>query len=228
MNKVLLIEDSREIYTQVNQAISPVCELTWNSSLKEGKETLKKGQWDLLILDIELPDGNGIEFCSEVSSQNPKLPIFMLTSHTSLSEKVLGFSAGAEDYITKPFQTLEFKARVESKLKKMNTIEKLSSISKWNKIEIDKNKQKVKILENRNFIDIDLTHLEFRLLTYLSDRAENVIPREELLNEIWGQDVYVYPRSVDTHVSKLRKKLGSVSEYIKSVHGSGYKFSEID
>lgn len=228
MNKVLLIEDSPEVFTLVKQAIGSLCELSWADNLKSGKAKIAEETFDLLLLDIELPDGSGIDYCSEISSEYPKLSIFMLTSHSNLSEKVLGFSAGADDYITKPFQMLEFRARVESKLKKLNSLSKISSITKWKNLEIDKNKQKVKVIDGSDTVDIDLTHLEFRLLTYLSDRAENVIPRDEILNEIWGENVYVYSRSVDTHVSKLRKKLGTASEYIKSVHGSGYKFAEID
>ncbi len=226
MNKVLLIEDDQEIFTIVNQAIGNVTDITWFNNITDAKKELKNQKFDLILLDIELPDGNGVELCSAISSENPNQAIFLLTSNTKLSDKVLGFSAGAEDYITKPFLILEFKARVEAKLKKINTSNRLTSITKWRLIEIDKNKQVVKVFHQVNFNVIDLTHIEFKLLTYLSDRPDIVIPRDEILNEIWGKDVYVYSRSVDTHISKLRKKLGLASDYIKSIHGTGYKFSE--
>ncbi len=226
MSKLLLVEDSKEIYVMVNQAIGSLYDLKWVQTIEEAKVLLNTNGFILILLDIELPDGNGVEFCSKLTAENPNQAIFLLTSHNDLSEKVLGFSAGADDYITKPFQTLELKARVEAKVNKISSQSKLTAISKWKALEIDKNRQSVRVLEEEKFVDIDLTHIEFKLLTYMADRAENVIPRDEILNEIWGKDVYVYSRSVDTHVSKLRKKLGSASTYIKSIHGTGYKFSE--
>jgi len=151
----------------------------------------------------------------------------MITAHDDLSEKVLGFTAGADDYIIKPFNSLELKARVEARLKKIQLQDKLSTVSEWDLLKLDKNKQRVSVLESDDFETVDLTHIEFKLLTYLSDREEVVVPRDEILNEIWGKEVYVYSRSVDTHISKLRKKLGPASGYIQSVHGTGYKFSPI-
>lgn len=224
MNTILLVEDSVEINTLIERALHNVCKITWVKSINEAKKVLAESTYDLIILDIELPDGNGIDFCGELNTKDPNQAIFILTSHTSLSEKVLGFTAGADDYITKPFEMIELKARIEAKLKKLCDTPNL--VFKNDLIEINKNSQTTKIFENEKFIDIDLTNIEFKLLTYLSDRKETVVHRDTLLNEIWGNNVYVYARSVDTHVSKLRKKLRSASELIKSIHGVGYKFSE--
>ena len=96
----------------------------------------------------------------------------------------------------------------------------------WKEIKINKTSQEVEVLNEKNeFESIELTALEFKLLTYFASRPGHVIDRDSMLNDIWGQDVHVYSRSVDTHVSKLRKKLGPVSDLIESVHGAGYKFS---
>lgn len=225
MHKVLLVEDSREIFTIVRQSLSSIADLEWTESVNGARALLEANKYDLILLDIELPDGNGIRFCSEINMKNPKQSIFFLTSHQDLSEKVLGFTAGADDYITKPFESLELRARVENKLKKVQLDQKLSNVLEWEGLIIDKNKQLVKVLIKGVFKPIDLTHLEFKLLTYLADKEENVIPRDEILNDIWGEDVHVYSRSVDTHVSKLRRKLGPASPYIQSVHGTGYKFA---
>ncbi len=224
MNKILLVEDSVEIYTLVHRALNNTCEMTWVKNIEDAKESMISNRYSIILLDIELPDGNGLDYCAELNSSNPNQAIFILTSHSSLSDKVLGFTAGADDYITKPFEMLELKARIEAKLKKLS--DQTSLKFKNDIIEIDKNCQSVKVKDGEKFVDANLTHIEFRLITYLSDRIEQVIPRDELLNEIWGKDVYVYARSVDTHVSKLRKKIGSASELIKSIHGVGYKFSE--
>lgn len=224
MQEVLLVEDSKEIFTMVRQAIGSIVDLKWADTIESAREKLKPSL-SLVLLDVELPDGSGVEFCAEIQASVPDLPVFFLTSHKGLSDKVLGFSAGADDYITKPFQPLELKVRVESRLKKEEARKHSIEILKWSEIEIDKNRQEVSILNDGKFEKIDLTALEFKLLTYFAGYVGHVIPRSKVLDDIWGEDVHVYSRSVDTHVSKLRKKLGPVSHIIQSVHGAGYKFS---
>jgi len=225
-NLILLVEDSKEIYRMVSLAVSgPLAQLDWVETVAEAEKAINRQSYDIILLDIELPDGNGLELCSKIQSTNPGLPIFFLTSHKDLSEKVLGFSAGADDYITKPFDPLELKARVESKLKKIEVLKRSADFMKWNEIQINKASQEVKVSNQGVFENVDLTALEFKLLTYFANRRGDVIERDTILNDIWGKDVHVYSRSVDTHVSKLRKKLGPVSHIIESVHGAGYKFS---
>lgn len=222
---ILLIEDSKEIYQIVNQSLSLIANIKWATNLTEGKELIEKENFDLLLLDIELPDGNGIQLCQELQATMPELPIVLLTAHDQLSDKVLGFSAGADDYVTKPFNSLELKARIEAKLKKRELLLKNSDHMEWDTIQIDKSAQTLKVKENGDWEDIELTALEFKLLMLFANNVNKVLERDTILNEIWGKDVHVYSRSVDTHVSKLRKKLLSSSEQIESVHGVGYKFN---
>jgi two-component system phosphate regulon response regulator PhoB len=223
---ILLVEDSKEIHQMVQQAIGgPLVNFNWAKNLAEAEEFLANSHYNVVLLDIELPDGNGINLCSKIQTESPDTAIFFLTGHDDLSEKVLGFSAGADDYITKPFNPLELKARVEAKLKKMDTLKKTSDHLTWQEIQINKSSQEVKILNEGKLEPVDLTALEFKLLIYFANRPETVIDRETMLNDIWGEDIHVYARSVDTHVSKLRKKLGPVSHIIESVHGAGYKFN---
>ncbi|MBD64899.1 MAG: hypothetical protein CME62_06810 [Halobacteriovoraceae bacterium] len=225
MNSTLLVEDCKEIYQLVSQAVSgPLVQLDWAQSVTEAEKSLKDNHYDIVLLDIELPDGSGLELCSKIQAISPDLTIFFLTGHNDLSEKVLGFSAGADDYITKPFNPLELRARVEAKLKKLEILKKSADSLKWKEIQINKASQQVKILEGEDYKQIDLTALEFKLLTYFANRPREVIDRDTMLNDIWGRDIHVYSRSVDTHVSKLRKKLKPVSHIIESVHGAGYKF----
>lgn len=225
MNQILLVEDSKEIYQMVLQSTNKVATLTWAKSIEEAKNAINAKAFDLLILDVELPDGNGIEFCSSIQSTHPNILVFFLTSHSNLSEKVLGFSAGADDYITKPFSPLELQARLEARLRKTKQNAALSDSYKWLEIEINKSSQVVGILTEGSIKKLDLTALEFKLLLYFASRPGIVIARDEILNDIWGEDIHVYQRSVDTHVSKLRKKLGAVSHILESIHGSGYKFN---
>lgn len=226
VESILLVEDSKEVFRIVERAISgPLLLVKWAKSCQEAEEFLSQEKFSLVLLDIELPDGDGVELCSKILSQTPDMPVFFLTSHSDLSEKVLGFSAGADDYITKPFDPLELKARVEGKLKKLQIQKRSSDILKWNEIEINKSSQEVKILGSDGLEEVSLTALEFKLLTYFATHKGIVVEREKMLNEVWGEDIHVYSRSVDTHVSKLRKKLGPVSHIIESVHGAGYKFN---
>lgn len=223
---ILLVEDSKEIYRMVNQALAgPLLEVKWVTTVSEAEQVIAKNNYEVILLDIELPDGSGIDLCSKIQLNSPEQPIFFLTSHDELSEKVLGFSAGADDYITKPFNPLELKARVEAKLKKLEIIKKSAELFKWNEIEINMSSQEVRILEDDGLQLADLTALEFKILTYFANRMGEVIDRESMLDDIWGEDIHVYSRSVDTHVSKLRKKLSSVAHIIESVHGVGYKFT---
>lgn len=225
MHKILLVEDSKEIYTMVNQAVGSYSDLKWVENIADAQEYLDQNDISLLLLDIELPDGSGIDFCSKLRMENPDLSIFMLTAHSDLSEKVLGFSAGADDYITKPFALLELKARIDSRLSRVEHFKSASDLMKWDVIEIDKGRQEVKVLVSGNFEPLDLTALEFKLLVYFANEPGHVFHRDKVLNDIWGEDVHVYARSVDTHVSKLRRKLGELAPIIESVHGSGYKFN---
>lgn len=225
MKTILLVDDSKEIFTMVSRAVESISELKWVECLEEARKILKQDSFDLILLDIELPDGNGVDLCSEINSMDAQIPIFFLTSHEGLSDKVLGFSAGAEDYITKPFAPLELKARIEAKFKKADLIKKASDVMKWEELKINKARQEVHILDKGEFERVDLTALEFKLLMYFANKPFEVIHRDEILDKLWGEDVHVYARSVDTHVSKLRKKLGAVSHIIESVHGSGYKFN---
>lgn len=225
-SKIILVEDSKEIYRMVLHSLAgSLSDITWVPSIFEAKKALKKDKFNLAILDIELPDGNGMDLCGQIQAQEPLISIFFLTSHDNLSEKVLAFTAGAEDYITKPFEPLELRVRVESKLKKIKILQKSVDKLSWQEIEILKNRQEVKIQDKGNSKFIDLTALEFKLLSLFAARVGEVIERDEILNQIWGENIYIYARSVDTHVSKLRKKLGPVSHIIESVHGVGYKFS---
>ncbi|MCR9204886.1 MAG: response regulator transcription factor [Halobacteriovoraceae bacterium] len=223
--KILLIEDTKEIYQLVKTALIGIGDVVWKENLKEGQPYLKENEIDFLILDIELPDGNGVEFCAQLSQENPSLPIFLLTAHDEISEKVMGFSAGADDYITKPFNTMELKARVEAKLKKNELLSRDSNQLEWNELRVNTASQVLTLMEENKETDVELTALEYKLFMFFADNCNTVLPREKILDEIWGDDIHVYNRSVDTHVSKLRKKLGNHGDLIESVHGVGYKFS---
>jgi DNA-binding response OmpR family regulator len=223
--KILVVEDSKEVHRQIEISLGTLATLEFQVNLSDAQASLDNEKPDLIILDIELPDGSGIDLCSKIQMDNPEIPIFLLTGKEALSEKIMGFSAGADDYITKPFESLELKARVEAKLRKMDLLEVKSDFMEWEEISINIKSQEVILKQEQPPRDVELTSLEFKLLLFFADNANDVLSRDVILNEIWGKDVHVYSRSVDTHVSKLRKKLEPFSELIQSVHGSGYKFA---
>jgi DNA-binding response OmpR family regulator len=225
MKKIILVDDSKEIFSLVEQAVVPLGELTWSQNFVTACLQLNSNIYDLALIDLELPDGNGFDLCTVMQKIQPLTPIFIITSHSNLSEKVMGFTAGADDYIVKPFEVLELRARVDGRLKKVDYLKDCSSYLKWNELQINKRSQEVLVLDGDDYTPVILTSLEFKLLMFFASHASEVVSRDEILHEIWGENVYVYPRSVDTHVSKLRKKLNSVSHVIESVHGVGYKFT---
>lgn len=225
MKNILLVEDSKEIHQLVNQATAGLANMQWASTIKDAQEAIKSSKFDLILLDIELPDGSGVDLCHQIQASSPQQLVFFLTSHDDLSEKVLGFAAGGDDYITKPFNPLELRARIEANFRKIDLLSDTSNLLRWPEMEIDKMSQSVKVLNQGQWADIELTALEFKLLMYFAQRPNQVLSRDTILDSIWGESVHVYSRSVDTHVSKLRKKMLDQSDLIQSVHGAGYKFT---
>lgn len=223
MPKVLLVEDTKETKRLVEQSIGAFVELMWCENVASAWAAFAEESYDLVILDIELPDGDGVSLCNEFLASNPSQSIFFLTASGGLGDKVLGFSAGAEDYVTKPFEPLEFRARVEARLRKNAAKENETGFFKWDTIRIDTRRQTVEVFSD-DWQKKDVTTLEFRILVLFAERPGEVLSRDFILDQIWGKEVHVYSRSVDTHVSKLRRKLDEKSDLIVSIHGSGYKF----
>lgn len=226
MHNVLIIEDSPEIFRIVERFLGQDVHLTWAKTVNEAETFLRQRTFDLIILDVILPDGDGFDFFSKAQAEGvlADVPVVFLTSKGAIQEKVLGFSLGAEDYIVKPFDPMELKARVEAKLKKRDRSKLQADTLRWNGLEINKSSQRVWINESGKPEEIHLTSIEFKLLILLASHPHRVFSRDDILDAVWGQSLYVYPRSVDTHISKLRKKLGPGAKFIESVHGSGYRF----
>jgi DNA-binding response OmpR family regulator len=225
MSKVLLVEDSKDCYSHVNHALGNTVELHWATNIAGAMHELQKESFDLVLLDIGLPDGDGYHLCSlmQTDTRLQTVPVVFLTGATKTIDKVLAFSVGADDYVTKPFDSLELKARVDAKLRRKLLASAESNVIRVGALEVNLSAQRFHLYENGEKQEIELTPIEYKLLVRMMKKPDQVFNRDELLNLIWGENVYIYPRSVDTHVSKLRKKLGSKANYIRSVHGRGYK-----
>ena len=227
MQNILVVEDSADIYSIITAALSPLkVKLTPAISVAEALERLNSGSYDLIILDLGLPDGDGLSVLSQVrqKARQAKTAVFIVSSKSDLSSKVSAFSFGADDYITKPFNTLEFRARIESKLKRMTLESDEQDIIHAGPLALETNKLSVSV--DRNNQPIHLSPVEFRILALIAKRPGNIFSREQMLNSIWGSDIHISDRTIDTHVCSLRKKLGPFGKLINSVQGEGYRFLE--
>lgn len=189
----------------------------------KAKEILNEQIPELIILDLMLPDGDGIEICRLLKEQYSKTPIIMLTAKDSVSDKVMGFESGADDYVVKPFETLELIARIKACLKRTMPVDSTIAI---NDLKVNFNTHTVKLKGK----EIELTPKEYELLYLFITNKGEVISREFIRKKIWRDSkIYSWSRVIDVHIQHLRHKIekdSSVPEYILTVPGAGYKFRQ--
>lgn len=189
----------------------------------EAEMTLRENVPDLLILDWMLPGVSGIELCRRLRQrpETERLPIIMLTARGEESERVRGLAVGADDYVVKPFSTPELLARVKAMLRRANP-SVLSHILKVGDLVLDRQQHRV----YRNDQEVHLGPTEFRLLEYFMMAPGRVFSRSQLLDSVWGPDIYVDDRTVDVHIGRLRKaiNMGTSTDPIRTVRGAGYSF----
>ena len=180
---------------------------------------------DLILLDWMLPGVSGIELCRRLRAkrETERLPIIMLTARGEEGERIRGLATGADDYVVKPFSVPELLARVKSLLRRTKP-EHVSRTLKAGDIELDRENRRVR----RQAREVHLGPTEFRLLEFLMQSSGRVFTREQLLDGVWGRDVYIDERTVDVHVGRLRKALnrGRKPDPIRTVRGAGYSFDE--
>ena len=172
----------------------------------------------LVILDIMMPKLDGWQVCKEIRKES-KTPIIMLTAKAEEQDELLGFELGVDEYIAKPFSPKILVARVDAILRRTNK-SVTESIMKVGNIEVDKLAHIVKVCDKV----IDLSFKEFELLVYFAEHQRIALSREKILNHVWNYDYFGDARTIDTHVKKLRSKLGEKGNYIKTIWGMGYKF----
>jgi len=171
----------------------------------------------LIILDVMMPKMDGWQVCREIR-QYSKVPIIMLTAKSDEKDELLGFELGVDEYISKPFSPKILVARAEAILRRSNALEE--EIIEIGGIVLDKEAHQVKI----DGVNIDLSFKEFELLTYFVVNQGVALSREKILNNVWNYDYFGDARTIDTHVKKLRSKMGPKGDYIKTIWGMGYKF----
>ncbi|MCI0698673.1 response regulator transcription factor [candidate division KSB1 bacterium] len=224
MEKILIIEDEDRILMGLEDDLR--FEGYDVASAKDGLQGLtmaKEKAYDLIILDLMLPKLNGFEVCKQLRQAGIATPILMLTAKSQEVDKVLGLELGADDYVTKPFSPRELLARVKALLRRTQSNLSTSALFHFGDFEIDFKKYEAR-KSGRQF---HLTALEFDLLRLFIQHPNEVLSRDFILDKIWGEEVYVNNRTVDTHVAQLRKKIEddpANPKYIVGVRGVGYKF----
>ena len=224
--KILIIEDEPDIRRNLEYNLGREgFKASSVGSLDEAGEKLKSKKFDLILLDLMLPDGSGLDLCKKIksNSETETTPIIILTAKDDEVDKVVGFELGADDYVTKPFSVRELILRVKAILKRSDTKTKevVEVERQFGDLKIDVDSHEVHVDSKL----IELTALEFRLLKELVDKRGRVQSRDQLLSEVWGYNAEVTTRTVDTHIKRLREKLGSMGKYVQTIRGVGYKFS---
>lgn len=226
MKKVLVVEDERDLAELLayNLEKEGYQALVTGTGV-EGLETARRELPDLILLDLMLPGMMGTEVCSALrhSDKTRGIPVLMLTARGDEIDRVVGFEMGADDYIVKPFSMRELMLRIRAILRRSSqepdTTERQISMGT---IVIDCASHRVTVAGS----EVELTSTEYKLLLYLAEHSGRVMKRELLLQDVWGYNFVGDTRTVDTHVTRLRNKLGDAGEMIKTVRGFGYKLEE--
>ena len=223
--RILIIEDEPDIRKTLEYNISREgYKVVSASSISEGKEQINSSDFSLILLDLMLPDGSGLNLCREIKSDKDKspTPIIILTAKDDEVDKVVGFELGADDYVTKPFSVRELILRIKAILKRGESKKETLEVQRqFGELTMDIDSHEA-FVNNEQII---LTALEFRLLRQLVDRRGRVQSRDQLLSDVWGYSAEVNTRTVDTHIKRLREKLGTMGKYVQTIRGVGYKFS---
>lgn len=183
---------------------------------------------DLILLDLMLPEVDGLIVCRLLKNdpRTKNIPIVMVTAKVEERDRVAGLELGADDYITKPFSPREVVLRVSAVLRRLQLGKQAEATKRIETHGLTIDMDKHKVLTEKG--PIDLTATEFKLITLFAGSPGRVFTRDILMDVIWGQEYYGIDRTVDTHVSRLRRKLGKFGAYIETVHGVGYRFSEVN
>ncbi len=225
MARILIVDDEPSIVLAVRDEL--LFEGFQVESASDGPTGVQKArEWkpDVLLLDLMLPGMNGYELCRRLRPELPDLWIVMLTARGQEVDRVSGFEAGADDYVTKPFSLRELVARVKVGLRRQRG-QAAQAVHSFGDIEVHRRAHRVR----KAGADVPLTPKEFDILALLLERAGEVIPRDEICDRVWGCEVHVTQRVIDTHIAALRKKLEpdpNNPRYILSVRGVGYRLGQ--
>jgi len=223
--KILIVEDEIELLIAVGNYLTKekyICELAEN--FKKASEKLSIYEYDIILIDITLPDGNGIELLKTIKKNNIQAGVIIISAKSSLDDKITGLDLGADDYMTKPFQLSELNSRIKAILRRRKYHG--NNLLKFNEISINTDSKEVKI----NNQSITLTKKEYDMLLYFIINKNRVLTKEAIAEHLWNDNIdlannfdFIY-----THLNNIRKKIKSKggNDYIKTIYGMGYKFTD--
>lgn len=227
--KILVVDDEKDIVDILKYNLEKENEFTVITA-SDGKEAIDKAVYEkpnLILLDIMMPELNGFEVCKRLKTypETTKIPVIFLTAKENEIDEIIGLELGADDYIQKPISPRKVIARVKSVIRRTysepDQMIKTDGYVKFRKLEIDTIAHCVKINDEEVFFP----KKEFQLLHFLLSNRGKVLSREVLLNQIWGENIYVVDRTIDVHIAKVREKLGEYSVYLETIKGLGYRFN---
>ena len=234
MRKVLLVEDDPDLAQLVLLQLQDIdVECRWIANGREALEVATNESFDMLLLDVMLPEVDGLEICRTVRSVNRHIPIMMLTAKVSEMDRVLGLELGADDYITKPFSMMELLARVKAMLRRVNVSEEQGAGTGTESAseELEFKNLKLQTDSRRVYIndkEVELTPKEYDLLLHFITNPGKVFSRMDLLDKVWGYQYEGYHHTVNSHINRLRTKIeknAAEPEYILTRWGVGYEFA---
>ena len=224
MSKILIVEDEPDMVAGLKDNFEfEGYEVATAVDGQAGLEQARAWKPDLIVLDVMLPKLSGLEVCKTLRGEGFDKPIVMLTARGQEIDKVVGLELGADDYVTKPFSIRELLARVKAVLRRTDGNAKRLSHYAFADLDLDFEAYKA----TKAGQPLELSPREFELLRYLIERKGETVSRDQLLEDVWGYESYPSTRTVDTHIAKLRAKIGdsgSEPRYILTIHGMGYKF----
>jgi DNA-binding response OmpR family regulator len=223
--KILLVEDALEGQLILQNILKGYDTISC-VNLKEAAENLKLGSFAGIILDIELPDGDGLHFLAEFTElQKNQTAIFVISGKAALTNKAMAFTYGADDFITKPFDPIELKLRIDARIRKIAEHSTQPDHYKIEDLTVNAAEQCIYLESEAEPQPINFTSIEFRILVFFLKNKNKIISREEMIQHIWGNKVYITNRSVDAHVAHIRKKIQASRVKIETIFGTGYKLT---
>jgi len=223
--RILVVDDEPDLLELVRVSLAKAgFQVETAATGRDAIEKLEAAPPDLLVLDLMLPDISGNEICRKVRGHPAlaDLPVVMLTAKSEEVDRVVGFELGADDYVAKPFSPRELALRVAAVLRRRAAAPGAGRSIERGVLRIDPDRHRCFVKGE----EIELTAKEFRLLETLMSRPGRVMTRERLLDEVWGSEITVTSRTIDTHLKRLREKLGPAGDLIETVRGVGYRFAE--
>lgn len=222
VKRVLLIEDDNSLRTAIEAYLyKNGCEVESTDQAYEGESRAIKNDYDCIVLDLALPDKNGLELCKNLREKGVQTPVLILSAHSNTETKITGLNLGADDYLSKPFDNRELLARIQAIVRRDHTSQSNSGKLRIGELEID--------FYNRDFFvngkAIDLTNNEFRLIGYMMKNPDRILEQEELSSNVWELPVKPQTNFINVYISYLRNKIQEHSrfEYIQTIRGKGFR-----